>query len=1016
MKLRTTWRHFFIGCSLLALLPQAVYATSHASAIMSTVQDNKSTLKGVVVDENGEPLVGATVKVLTQTGKGAITDLNGNFSLSALSATDEIEITVIGYQSHRFTVGSQKSVRVQLKPDTHKLDEVIVVGYASQRKESLTGSLQSISPKDLKTVSTPAVENLLNSKAPGVYVAPGSGQPGATGAVMIRGKSTVNGSTAPLWVIDGVIVGNTPGSLSPNDIESLTILKDAASTAVYGSQGANGVIVVTTKHAASGKLQVEVSSVGGISRLNMGNLKMMNGAELYDLYKSFDNQQAVKFPRWNPELRNSNFDWWDFGTRTGIFQDHHISLSGGTDKISTMASLGVYDEKGAVRGYHYTRYNAMLKTSYKPFKWLTIKPYASASFRNVDDRQHSVGALYSNLPWDSPLLPNGSPTPHRSETWVNAQGTNYYYDLQWNKSASRTYELSGNLDVDIKLTDWLTFASVNNLKHWQYSSSGYVDPRSAGGEGVKGRISEYRSEWVRRYTNQLLRFNRQWGKHAVNGVLGYEYNDFRSSLLDVTGIGMVAGIEILDTTSKPERAKGNIFEWAVQSFLSNLNYAYDDRYLLQLSFRRDGASNFGKNAQYGNFFSVSGGWNIHKEAFFNTDVLDQLKLRAAYGSVGNRPDALYPQYSLYSASSGVSYNGNPGMLISQIGNDDLTWEKSYTTGVGVDVSVLNKVRLTLDYYIRNTSDLLYQVPVSSMNGVTSVWRNVGAVFNHGVEASVSADLISTNDWYWNVSANISANRNKVTNLYGQKDPVTGEVPPIIIGGGSGISGEANRILKVGYSADTWYLTEWAGVDPQDGSPTWYKTVNTNGVQSREVTHNYAEADKVMLGEASPKCFGGFATQLRWKKLDMNAMFGYAVGGKLYNYTRTEYDSDGAYTDRNQMRLMKGWKRWEKPGDVATHPKAMYNNTSKSQRASSRYLEDASFLKLRSLSLGYNLDASKWGIQNMRLFVTGENLFTLTPYSGVDPELPPASDGKMIGVTTAVYPSTRKFSVGLNLTF
>lgn len=982
-------------------------------------QSRQTPVKGRIVDASGEPVIGATILEKGNPGNGTVTDFDGNFTIN-VAAEAILQVSYIGYQEQEISTAGKTSINVVMREDTQQLEELVVIGYTVQRRESLTGSLQTISTEKLKNITTPSVENMLNSKAPGVYVAPGSGQPGSVGTVVIRGKSTVNGSTDPLWVIDGVIVGNSSGSLNPADIETMTILKDAASTAIYGSQGANGVIVVTTKNPRADKLSVTLSAKSGVSNLIKGNLQVMNGAELYDYYSSMDNQESIVFPRWNSDLRNSDFNWWDQATQTGIVQDYNLSISGGSEKMRSLVSVGIYDETGSVKGYDFVRYNFLYKTDYRPTNWLTIKPFISGSRRDINDRQHSVSAMYSALPWDSPYDDIGNVVPNRSPLWVNSNGTNYMYDLQWNFSKSTTYEFMGNFDFDIKLTDWLTFSSVNNIKYQGYASKAYYDPRSSSAEGVNGRIQEYRSEMTRRYTNQLLRFNKYFDKHSINALLAYEFNDYNTNNVDAIGIGFVPGFEILDVTAKPEKTKGGVSEWAVQSVFSNINYAYDNKYLAQLSLRRDGASNFGDNAKYGNFFSISGGWNIHREAFFQNDIVNELKLRASYGSVGNRPKSLYPQYDLYSVSSGSSYNEKSGALISQIGNRNLTWEKTYTTGVGIDAALFDRVRLTLDYYDKNTSDLLYQVPVSGLTGVTSVWRNVGAVRNKGFEATASIDVIKNKDLLWTIDGNIGLNRNKVTELYGQRDPQTGKVAPIIGGSGVNIAGAAQTILREGIDADTWYIQEWAGVNPENGAPQWYKTVTDDkGNKTREVTSSYAEADQVELGAYTPKFFGGFSTSLFWKQFDANMVFGYSVGGKIYNYTRLEYDSDGTYTDRNQMRLMPSWSRWTKPGDIATHPKAIYENATKSNSVSSRYLEDGSYLKLRSISLGYNLELPQFNLKNVRFFVTGENLFTITNYSGVDPELPTYDDGtgrKIVGVTTTVYPSTRKFLFGINVTF
>lgn len=1000
-------------CGLL-LVPtaQAVYANN--SQLTNLQKEQKDVLKGRVVDQNGEGVIGATVKCVAE-NKGVVTDVEGNFTLN-IDKPCTLEVSFIGYKTIKVDAVPGKPLTIKIAEDSETLDEVVVVGYSTVKKESLTGALQTVSGKKLKDVTSPSVSNMLNSKVSGVYVSPGSGQPGANAAIVIRGKSTINGSTAPLWVIDGVIVGTSPGTLNPADVENMTVLKDAASTAIYGSQGANGVIVVTTKNPAADKLSVSFDSKVGITRLSRGNLKVMNGQQLYDYYASFANQDKIKFPRWNPELRKSNFDWWDFATQTGTIQEYNVNVQGGTERLRSMLSLGIYDEKGAVKGYDYKKYNLLVKNDYRPFEWLTIKPQVTASLTKVLDKQHSVTAMYANLPWDSPYDDKGNIVGHRSPLWVNSNSTNYLYDLQWDYGRSAYYALGGNFDFDIRINKYLTFSSVNNVRQFFYESKSYTDPRSSSGEGINGSVGEYRSTTTRLYTNQLLRYNQLIGKHSLNAVVAYEFNDYSDNDVDASGVGLMSGYAILGITAKPEKTKGYIREWAVQSLLSNLNYAYDNRYLAQLSLRRDGASNFGDKAKYGNFFSISGGWNIHNEKFFKIEAVDQLKLRLAYGSVGNRPSALYPQYDLYAISAASSYNGVPGALISQIGNRNMTWEKTYTLGLGLDLGLWNRVRMTLDFYDKDTKDLLYSVPVTGLTGVTSSWRNVGSVRNIGFEGSLSVDAIKQKDMQWTLSGNIGLNRNKVTQLYGQIDPKTGQVPPQIIGSGINIAGSAHRILRVGADADTWYMPEWAGVNKDNGAPQWYKTVtDANGKISREITQNYSEADQVETGAYTPKFFGGLSTDFSWKSLTCSMSFGFSVGGKIYNYSRSEYDSDGAYSDRNQMCLMPGWKRWEKPGDIATHPVASYNNSSNSNKVSSRYLEDGSYFKMRSLSVGYNMSLPQYHLSNLRLFISGENLFTCTKYSGVDPEIP-SSDGQVVGVTSAVYPSTKKIMFGLNVTF
>jgi TonB-linked SusC/RagA family outer membrane protein len=981
----------------------------------------QTSINGVVTDPSGTPISGASITI-KGTSRGTSSDDNGTFSIEA-HISDIVLISSVGYQSREITITNVNSLTsIILSPQPEELEELIVVGYSTQKKESLTGSLNAIDGEDLRNVTTPNVQNMLNGKAPGVFLAPGSGKPGTPGTVVIRGQATLSGTTNPLWVIDGVIVGSSPGDLNPDDVETLTVLKDAASTAAYGSQGANGVIVVTTKAPRAGEMKINYSTRLGFNDLTNGNLQVMNGAELYDYYSSFANADVISFPRWNDDLRESNFDWWDIATRNGFNQNHNLSLQGGTDKLRSYLSLGYYNEAGAIKGYDYKRYNMRINTIYKPYSWLTIKPTIVGARRGVDDRQYSVTAMYSNLPWDSPFDSNGNLVPHRSSSWVNSASTNYLYDLQWNHGANTNYEFMGNFDFDIKLTDWLTFSSVNNYRYNIYSSNSYTDPRSNGGLNVNGRLTEYRSEYTRRFANQKLDFNKTWGLHNLNGYVFHEFNDYRAKTLDVYGTGFVPGFEVLDVVSKPERTKGGISEWAVDSYAFKSYYAYDGKYLAEFSVRRDGASNFGTNAKYGNFFSLSGGWNIHRESWFNLNTINVLKLRAAYGSTGNRPNTLYPQYDLYSVNTAASYDGVSGMLISQIGNKDLTWEETYTSGLGLDAEAFNnRLRLALDFYIKDTDNILYNVPISGLTGVTNIWQNVGTMQNRGIEINIGGDIVRTNDLTWSLDLNFGHNKNKLTDLYKTRN-LDGSytVKPVIIGDGLGIAGSANRRLEIGYPVDTYYIPEWAGVNAENGLPMWYVVErDDNGNEtSRTTTSDYAEATLEKVGKASPDVFGGINTALRWKQFDMNAVFGYSIGGLVYNYSRQEYDSDGTYTDRNQMKLMDGWSRWEKPGDIATHPIARYNNQDKGNAMSSRFLESNDFFRMRSLTLGYNLKLNQYNIDNVRLFASCENLFVWTKYSGVDPEIPVKEDDGTVlsSVGPAVYPMTRKVMFGINVSF
>ena len=762
-------------------------ATSSTAGTNLAVQQQDQKLKGQVIDATtGEPVIGVNVLVKGSTN-GTITDIDGKYELNA-PAGAILQISFIGYKTVEIAATTSEQT-IKLHEDTETLDEVVVVGYGVQKKESLTGAMSTLKENRLKDVTTPTVENMLNGKVSGVYVAPGSGQPGSNGAVQIRGRATLSGSTSPLWVIDGVIVGEDPGVLNPSDIENMTILKDAASTAIYGSQGANGVIIVTTKMGKSEKMKINASVKLGVSTMTNGKMEVMNGAELYDYYASFPNQEDIKFSRWNPELRNANFDWGELASQAGFTQDYNISLSGGNEKMSSYFSLGYYSEEGTVKGYKYDRYSFRYRSNYKPFSWLTIKPNISGSMKNTDDSQYDYTAKYTMFPWDSPYDEDGNLVPDRYSGWVDSSDLNYLNSISYgNHTARKTYEFSGNFDFDIKITDWLTFTSVNNYRWTGYFQSTYTDPRTDSASGVQGRVEEEQTNNIQRYTNQYLTFNKIFGKHSVQALLAYEFMDTSAKVINAKGTGIVSGFEVLDATATPEEVGGNLTEWAKQSVFAKANYTYDNRYLAEVSLRRDGASNFGDDKKYGNFFSISAGWNINREKWFKADWVDVLKLRASYGSVGNIPYSKYPQYGLYSVSS--NYNGIPAILISQVGNKDLTWEQTYTAGVGIDANFFNnRLRFVFDYYNKYTSNILYQVPVSGLTGITSRWQNVGEMRNSGIEITIGGDIIRTKDWLWSLDLNMGYNKNKLEKLYGD-DPNM-----MIIGGGgndTSIAGAAEK--------------------------------------------------------------------------------------------------------------------------------------------------------------------------------------------------------------------------------
>ena len=706
--MRKKYQNPLLSAAIIAMAAPAAIAAPGAEPMAVVAPQPQANCTGTVVDNTGEAMIGATVRAANDPKIASMTNVDGQFTLKNVKPGTTIVVSYIGYKDAT-AVWNGQPLAITLEPASSSLDEVVVLGYNTQSRESLTGALSVVKDDKLKDVTSPSLTNMLNGKAAGVYVASGSGQPGSGGAVVIRGQASLSGSTAPIWIIDGVNVGTSAGDLNPDDVASITLLKDAASTAIYGADGANGVVVVTTKKGSDGTMNVSASAKFGISRLNNGRMEVMNGAELYDYYSSMQGAEKLQtIAMWTPELRNRDYDWWNANTHTGFAQDYHISVSGGNEKLRSYFSLGYYDEDGAVKGYSYNKYSFRASTDFRPAKWISIRPTITGSKRKINDRQRSVTDMYSKMPWDSPYLEDGSLAPHRYSGWWNASATNNLLDLSYgNYGQNQNYEFNGNFDFDIYITDWLTFQSVNAYRYNTYRYHGYTDPRSSSGEGVQGRISENSQSWTRKSTNQKFLINKTFGdKHKLNGLIAYEYRDYTYNWIEGVGTGFIPGFQILSVTAKPETVGGSISQEAVSSYFTKWNYMYDNKYLLDASFRRDGASNLGQ--RWGNLWSVSAGWVMNRENWFTAQWVDYFKLRASYGSVGNRPTSLYPQYDLYSV--GVKYDGAAGALISVIGNKDLTWERTFTFDVGFDANFFNeRLRTSFDFYIKNTDNILYNL-------------------------------------------------------------------------------------------------------------------------------------------------------------------------------------------------------------------------------------------------------------------------------------------------------------------
>ncbi|GJN59978.1 MAG: SusC/RagA family TonB-linked outer membrane protein [Elizabethkingia anophelis] len=886
-----------------------------------------------------------------------------------------------------------------------EIEDVVIVGYKTQKKSSLTAAVSIISDKKLKDANTSDVSSLLQGKAAGVQVMQGGGAPGSSATVQVRGTSTINGPSQALWVVDGVMMNDVP-NLDPNQIESINILKDATSTALYGSRGANGVVQVFTK-SGSGKGTMTVSVNNAFNTFTNGRFKLMNGTQLYDNFVALKNAPAI--PK---ELRNNGYDWLKNGTQTGVVQNYTIDFRGSSQNSKTYISGNYYDESGTVKGYDFNRLSFRINHDQTVKPWLTLKPKLSVAYTQGKDRQGSLYEMYLNMPWDSPYDANGNLiNPYNyNGTWYGRDQANYLHDLQWNYGKSNQLDLIGNFDAEIKFTDYLKFISTNSVTYKNYDDMSYVDMRSISGESNKGSLTESYVKDIGKFFNQMIRFDKDFGKSNVNALAAYEYSDRYYKYSRAQVFGVVPGTDIFDTgASTGAKPSGAKYDRAYNAFLFNAEYVYDKKYFVQGSLRNESSSAFGAGNRNGMFYSYSLGWNIHKEKFFNVKQINEWKLRASRGLVGNTPSPNYGWQDLYALTQ--KYNGEIGATWSQLGNPALTWESIYQNNIGTDLRMFNnRLTLNVDYFNNKTKNLLMRVTLPSLTGVDRQYLNVGDVRNKGWEFNFNYAIIKKQDLSWDLGFNISTYQNRVLSTRNNATQIL----------------DNYHVAMTGYDVNSFYMRKWMGVNSDNGKGQW-EVVNADG--SRSLTTNYNAATVQVVGASTPDYYGSVSTNLTIKNFYLNANFYFSQGGKIYNSTRELFDSDGAYPYYNQMVLKDSWSRWQKPGDVATHPEAIYNNNTLVNKPSSRYLEDASYVKLRSLRIGYNFPASlaeKIWVKNASIYIMGENLFTITKFSGVDPEvgaygsrditLDTSTGGNYSGNANVIYPVPRRISLGFNFSF
>lgn len=988
-------------------------------------QQQAKTVTGTVTDVSGEPIIGANIRIKGTT-TGTITDIDGNFSIKA-EPQSVIEVSYIGYLTQETVINNQKSIRFLLKEDTKTLDEVVVIGYGVQKKADLTGSVANINTEKLNTQSNANIGQALQGKIAGVDIVSQGGAPGSGTRIMVRGIGTLN-NASPLYIVDGMYM-NSIDHINPNDIASIDVLKDASSAAIYGSRAANGVIIVTTKEGSNteGKPIIDLSVNLGISTASkfLDMLDAKGWAEVTTIARQAIGKPALDMAT---DLANKpDNDWQDIMFRPALMQNYNLAVKGGGKYSTYYTGLGYFNQDGIVKGTNYQRYNIQSKNDYKRGIFSAGTNLIISFSHDKPLHQELRGGMIGTILQSVPTLEKYDDTREGGYGGTYGDVVNIPHPLaiiddnimdRYNENV----KIFANLYAQIELFKGLKYKL--NLTP-DFSFERYKNYLNKYDFGLATNSITQLTERQRRRRNilveNLLTFDRTFGEHKISALAGYTYQDSRFRHIQAYGEGLPQGLEEIDAATTNRSNEGNSWRSVLTSILGRVFYSYQNKYLFTATIRRDGSSKFGKNNRYGYFPSFSLGWNVAEEKFMeNVHWLDQLKLRGGYGVLGNQEIDNY-QYSS-TITTGINYpDGNGGLLQGafpkNFANPDIKWEETAMTNVGIDFMAFNnRLSLTANYYVKNTKDILLTVPIPiSSGGANDPIRNAGKIRNNGFEFNLGWMDQPNPDISYGINLIGSFNKNKVIAMGSESGSIKG---------GSTNQNITTSETKAGYPIGGYWLISTAGyfnsqeeVDAyaKDGKkiqpaaePGDIKFVDANndGVINDD--------DRVFQGSPFPDFTFALNGNMRYKNFDLSIGLQGVLGNKIYNATRQTLED----VTKGSNFLASCLDYWTPENKNASHPRLTWDDPNRNTRAESdRYLENGSYLRLRSVQLGYTFPQTwfKGAIQHARVYINAENLFTITSYSGYSPDVN-ADNANYRGFDNFIYPTNRTFMLGLNVTF
>lgn len=987
----------------------------------------KKRVTGVVKDVMGEPLIGANVVEKGRSTNGVITDFNGKFTLE-VDESASLVVSYIGYLAQDIPTKGKGDFHIILKEDTNTLDEVVVTGYGDFKKATYTGSASVLTTEKLEALPVVSVGQMIESNIPGISVVAGtSSQPGAKTTLRVRGVASMNASTEPLYVLDGVPIPSYDLSnftsmseaggmgfietLNPANIESITVLKDAASASLYGAKGANGVVLITTKKGKEGKLRVNMAAKYGITDFAYTYRPLMGGEERreliheglvnFQLDKGVSEQEAQQYADANIDqyakrLPQGYSDWESALFKTGYQQDYNLSASAGNQNSSFIGSLGYTKQTGVSLNSEMERFTGRVDASNKYKK---VEFGMNASFSWTKNVHLPEGKFYGSAIYASKVnLTPSTPIYNEDGTYASGyrenNGYNPILEAEVNDYYARTVRAMGTAKIAYNVWDNLKVSSVFTVDYSLTKDFFFQSPDGRDGATYQGRGRMQMTDRIRYTSQNNLTYSKTFGKHSVSAVTAFEVMKYDYE--DLYAAKKTYGQDIntsLGNAADPIDADQKLQEDALMSYVASVNYSYDDKYYASFSFRRDGSSRLSPDTRWGNFWSLSASWRLSQERFMQPlkSVLSDLKLRASYGVNGNLPSSYYGYQSTY--TTGAFYSGKPSPWESTLGNEELTWEKNYALNLGLDIGLFSRVNVSLDWYTRTTKDLLMSKQLNSISGFSSLLTNVGQMRNTGVELEVRSNNIKTKDFSWTTAFNLSHNKNKILKL--------ADLPWFVDG---------RYVRKEGYPFNTIYLREYAGVGPETGSALYYDNQqDENGNYTKNKVTDPGQASPIPLKDITPTISGGFMNTFNYKFIDLSFNLSYSFGGYSYDNASYILQDDGYSVISNKSTEQR--RRWQKPGDITDVPRFVYGNKKGGNYNSSRAIHSTDHIRLKSLILGLNAPKAwlqKLGIGNARIYFSGTNLLTWAAYDQYDPE--------MSGVVGFYTPPLKTYAFGLELKF